>query len=574
MSRSSLGCALVRQARWLAVSSLLACGGELDVLQVCREVGSCPPPSTQLTFAAQVLPSSKSTDGQTALLPQDHARLIFDAQGNNQLVLRNTVLLTGSVSDGSGQKLAGARLVARLESMAVGQNPYLLTSLTAEKPRGAFALRLPVAQEPSTQPYRLWVGFDDAYQASLAPPLLRTLVLTADSEQILSLKPLAELATVQGRVLGALGEGVSGLTVQAIDPEGQIVSSTALTTSGTGTGAGSYQIYIDPVLLRAGTATLRLVVRSTSTDPVLPTLEADLVAPAIGSTSRLDFAVPSYRKPAQFTLPLRGVAAGSLIAGARVRAVVALSDATTMKLGHRAYYVASGDSDGQGLVKLSLVPAPMGGSNLIYQISIASPARSSFASISQQDLPVGATEGLLGAVTLPRRAEVRGQLLNTDGQPMAGAQIIASRLRTDDLPSQAVQFLLPPDVPQVVTGDSGHFVLPLDAGDFDLDIVPISGAQARTSLDNVRVGIQDRDLGQLVLPAVTLGQTIVLGPSGQPVRDAKVRIFQLPNLTERPGLACSAAWPCSRTAKLRAEAITDANGLARYLLPGGSLQER
>ena len=73
-----------------------------------------------------------------------------------------------------------------------------------------------------------------------------------------------------------------------------------------------------------------------------------------------------------------------------------------------------------------------------------------------------------------------------------------------------------------------------------------------------------RELGQ-----VRPGQP-VLSPMGAVVPNTKVRVFQLPETTPRPGFACAPGFPCSRNALLRAEAFTDADGRAQMLLPGGS----
>ena len=274
-----------------------------------------------------------------------------------------------------------------------------------------------------------------------------------------------------------------------------------------------------------------------------------------------------------YQLPIRGSAASAAppVAGARVRMQVMLEDAATIKLGHKAYYSATGDSDAQGTARLLLVPAPIGGSNLPYQVTIASPSQSPYASVAQQELQVGPNDGLLGAVMLPLRAEIRGRMLDVDGAPVVGAQLIGSRINsTTQVTGPVTAQVATADVPLTVTDSSGRFALRLDPGDYDLEVIPLAGTQARTSIDNQRIGTDPVDLGDVMLPSITLGQIELRTASGQAAVDTKVRIFQLPDLSVHAGVACDGIMPCSPTGKLRAEAFTDKNGRAQFLLPGGS----
>ena len=559
-------------AGWLLLS-LPACGGETTSLLACAGERTCPPPSNLLPWAVQILPAQNSVsagDGKNLLLAQDEAHLVFSRDGVANLRLRDTALVSGTVTDASAQPLAGAHITARLASSIAGQNDYNTSAVTSEIPRGAFAVRLPLAAAPTLQPYQFWVGFDDPYLASLSPPLWRSELVTADRELPLRLRSPNDIAVVTGRITNALGEGVGNLSVQAFDDQGRLISSTALSQSGTGTTAGSYRLLIDPALARSGTAAVKIVVRPGTQDPTLPILESGLGLPLPNSQSRVDFAIPSYRKPVIYQLPIRGgQATGYAVAGARVRAQVLLEDASTTKLGVKAYYTATGDSDAQGLVRLTLVPAPIGGSNLLYQVTIVSPSQAPYASVYRQEIQVGPNEGLLGSVVLPNRAEIRGRIVDATGLPVPGVQVLVSRIDTPEPAAGPVAGqVISADVPQAVTDISGSFSLYLDAGDVDLEFVHPSGLQARSSLDNLRITANSRDLGDIALPPVTLGSLDLTSPASAPVSDAKLRIFELPDVEVRAGLSCDGQAPCSRTGKLRAEAFTNKSGRAQFLLPG------
>jgi hypothetical protein len=265
------------------------------------------------------------------------------------------------------------------------------------------------------------------------------------------------------------------------------------------------------------------------------------------------------------------------VAGARVRAVVTLEDAATKALRIRAYYTAQADSDGQGIAALMLVPAMPTGPNLTYQLSVSSPSHLPFASLQGAQLQVGPSLGpgniTLGAIVLPLRAEVRGRLVNGDGTPAAGVTVVASRITGNEVYSSPYSSMLPiADLPQSTTDVDGRFARRVDPGDYDFEFVPLPGTGPRSSLDNVRVTSDDVDLREIQLPGVTQGAVLVLSPAGAPVKSTKVRIFQLPDVSLRPGTSCAADLPCSSTAMLRAEALTDENGVTQLLLPGGNVR--
>lgn len=557
----------------------LGCGADNAGIPVaCTGPEACPPPSTTISWAAQLWPSnSDSNDVQHPLATQEIAQLRFDAGGTAALRYRTPALIQGTVMDAQlpPQPLGRARVLAMLPPVIPGQSSLSFNTLTANQPAGQWSLRLPVPERPSSQPYRFWVGFDDPTQASLYPPVWHDQVILSDAAVPLGTRAATELAIVLGRIANPLGEGVGGLTVQVLDDQDQIVSSTAVSQSTAGVTQGTYQLLVDPTLSADPQANLRVVVRPGTANSALPTLEIAMAPPRAGTSSRVDFAFPSQRTPVAFQLPIRGVAASGAtmpVAGAHVQAQVQLQDQATMKLGVRAIYTATADTDAQGIAKLTMVPAPSGGNNLTYQVAIKSPAITQFAS-SQLAIAIGPNDGLLAAVSLPLRAQLQGRLLDAAGQPVASAQIVAQAIASAN-PSAGVFGTVTTDMggAQTITDQDGHFALHLDPGDYDLDLVPMPGTQPRSSLDNQRIGTADVNVGDILLPHITLGRMLVLTPAGSPVVQTKVRVFQLPDTTPRYGLACEASLPCSRVASLRAEVFTDRNGLAQFLLPDGPPQ--
>jgi hypothetical protein len=544
----------------------------------CTGPDSCPPPSSAIGWAAQLWPSSSDgSDAQHPLAPQEIAQLRFDAGGTAVLQYRSPALSQGIVTNAESvpKVLLRARVLALLPTVIPGQAALTFNTLTANQLPGLWSLRIPVPEHPSSQPYRFWVGFDDAAQASLYPPVWHDQVVATDTMVPLSTRAAADLATVLGRITNPLGEGVGGLTVQVVDSANQIVSSTAVSQTAAGSTLGTYQLFVDPTLSTDSQANLRVVVRPGTASSTLPTLEVAMAPPRAGSATKVDFAFPSQRTPVSFQLPIRGLAASGTtmaVVGAHVQAQVQLQDQATQQLGVRAIYTATADTDAQGIAKLTLVPAPSGGGNLTYQVAITSPTVTPFAS-AQQAVAVGPHEGLLAPVSLPLRAQLLGRLLNAEGQPVASAQVVAQAIATDGQPPSPLGAATTDVVgAQTITDQDGHFALHLDPGDYDLDLVPVPGTQPRSSVDNQRIGTADIDVGDIRLPRITLGRLLVQTPGGAPVVGTKVRVFQLPDTTPRYGLACESTLPCSRVASLRAEAFTDRNGLAQFLLPDSTPQ--
>lgn len=557
--------------------SLSACGGDDAGIPIaCAGDEICPPPSTGIQWAVQITPPTNSadrysTDPHNQLTPQEFVGVTFDGTGTASLQFRPSAQVDGSVLDALGQPIARARVIAQLSAAIAGQNPYSFDTLTSDRPAGSFALRVPTPSRPAEQLYRLWVSFDDAAQLGQYPPHWLDSAVAGDKSLTVKLRPSGELAVVQGRLLNTLGEGVGGMTVQVLDASSRIVSSTTTSVTSSDATSGTYRVLVDPSLSEDTRSPLTVVVKPGPQKTNWPMLRAQLPLPRAGSDTRLDFVVPSFRKPVLFQVPIRGSgpnATNTPVIGAHVVAQVTLEDPATMNLGQRAVYVSTAESDAQGIAKLMLVPAPSGGTNLTYKISVTGPARTPFASVSQQELTVGPSEGLLAALTLPQRAQLRGRLLDAQGEPVASAQVVAQSI-VQDTPTTSPPDMMALDAPppQTTTDADGSFALRLDPGDYDLDFVPVSGTQPRTSLDNQRIQTSDLELGDVRLARITLGKVALTSPGGAPVQQVKVRVFQIADTSPRFGLACVTGLPCSRTAKLRAEAFTDSKGRAQFLLP-------
>jgi hypothetical protein len=572
-----------RWRRWIGLGAVLpflmqlvGCGEDAAALPIaCSGDNYCPPARSSAWWAIQLWPTETGdkvgADPHWLLTPQEGQSLSFDGTGSAQLRFRAAALLSGLVQTADNRALVRARVQATLPSAIPGQNDYRFDTQTAEKVAGTYSLRIPTPAQPDDQLYRFWVGFDDASQASMYPPMWLEHPVTGDLELPIQLRPATQLAVLSGRITNPLGEGVGGMSVQVFDENNQLVSSSAVSLTASGVTGGTYRAVVDPSLAKNPRANLRVVVRPGPTTMGLPSLEAVLAPPMVGTEKIQHFMLPSQRKPVQFMLPVSGLGpsgATQAVTAARVIAQVHLEDATTPS-GVRVLYTTQADTDSQGIAKLMLVPAPSGGGNLTYHITIVSPPRTPYASLSR-DIQIGPSEGLLAAVTLPSRPRLMGRLLSAFGEPVSGGQVVAQPIVKSSGPTSPLDSAPEPTLPQTITDSDGRFVLRLDPGDYDLDMIPQLGTGPRTSLDNQRIGDTDIDLGEVRLPRIALAKMLVVGPTALPAPQVKVRVLELPNTSPRYGLACTADLPCSQVAKVRAEAFTDSKGRVQVLLPDSS----
>lgn len=555
----------------LAALALPACEDEPGLPIACSGSEVCPPPSNSIGWALQVWPASStgSVSSQQTLAPQEVPQLIFDRTGSAEIGLSASVLVQGSVITSANQPLMRAHVLAQLSSAILGQSPYTFDTLSTEQPAGSWQLRLPVPPRPTEQPYRFWVGFDDPTLASQYPPLWDERVIDGAKKDVqLQLPASAKLAVVSGRILDPLNEGVGGLSVQVLDGRGQIVSTTAMSLTSQQGLSGSYKVLVDPALSAEMPPNLKLVVRP-GAQAGLPVLEAPLQALKAGGSQSLELRLPSSRKPQVFYLPVVGLGpSGSLlpVVGARVQAQVVLED-KLLTPGTRAVYTASADTEADGSAKLSLIPVTSPNTNLSYTVTVTSPSRTPYAS-TQQEVLVGLQGGVLAKVELALRAQLTGRLLDADGEPVPLAQVVAQPIARVDSATSGPDAKTSGSTPaQTTTDQDGRFALRLDSGDYDIDFVPQPGTAPRSSLDNQRLTSYDIDLGDVRLPRLALGKLVITGPGGAPLAQAKLRIFQSPDTSPRFGFACQPGLPCSRVAKLRAEAFTDSKGRAQFLLP-------
>jgi len=266
----------------------VGCGEDAAALPIaCSGDNYCPPARSSAWWAIQLWPTETGdkvgADPHWLLTPQEGQPLSFDGTGSAQLRFRAAALLSGLVQTADNRALVRARVQATLPSAIPGQNDYRFDTQTAEKVAGTYSLRIPTPAQPDDQLYRFWVGFDDASQASMYPPMWLEHPVTGDLELPIQLRPATQLAVLSGRITNPLGEGVGGMSVQVFDENNQLVSSSAVSLTASGATGGTYRAVVDPSLAKNPLANLRVVVRPGPTTVGMPSLEAVLFPPVVGT---------------------------------------------------------------------------------------------------------------------------------------------------------------------------------------------------------------------------------------------------------------------------------------------------
>jgi hypothetical protein len=489
-------------------------------------------PSVQL--AAEILPPTGSS-----LVRQEVAEVSFDDTGHTTLRLLASVQLQGTVVDESGAAVI-AQVVVTRPSAIPGRPDVVAQAATDDN--GAFSL----AVLPGDQVLR---AIPQSDSAAKSPPATFP-VTVGGSAGAMRFQILPRDGAVAGRVTDALGAGIGGLTVRVVDhASGELLSSVVQTD-------GAYCAAADP-------GCFRVLLSPDAVDGTALDLVADggalpvkLSRPLAGVdlTGSVDLAEPPLPSALlSFTLPVLGQSPSGTtvpVAGAEVRFTAHPSTATAVTAADFAS-VAFTDADGNAIVPL----LPGSDGNRDYDVTVAPPADAPFAP-GHFPIAVGAQAGVLGAVTLGVRPTVVGRVATPSGAPAAG--VLVSPAPADRLAVAGPGYELA--LPQTATDGTGAFLLRLDSGLYDLDLVPPpSLGLARWSIDGVRVD-GDVSLDAAALPPAVNATVAVVSAAGAPASGVEVRLYA----TDDP--SCLATNRGCHTARLRGDGVAGDDGAVSLLL--------
>jgi len=252
--------------------------------------------------------------------------------------------------------------------------------------------------------------------------------------------------------------------------------------------------------------------------------------------------MPSYPVPTSFVLPLLGTSSGGEevpVAGAEVELITVLAG----ELGVTAVYSATGSSDTEGKVELSLIPGGL--DNRIYLAQVRSSPDSEHASLASQLISVGqgsTNTGYLSGLVLARRVGVSGTLYDANGEPVAGAQVVAqpSVGFAWGLSLEVQDFLDNLQAPSTTSNDHGDFLLWVDpevaenAALYDLQITPSPGTAAPPWTEEAQEvmvtgdeGLTGRQLGRIDLPPASYARGTVKTGEGETIESATLWVLEI-----------------------------------------------
>jgi hypothetical protein len=516
------------------------CGGD----QACV-VGTClPRAAPPTTWDIEVMPKSDSTAGFTELMNQAGPADAFD------LAATPKVTVTGTLSfDAAAATLTAAHIVLKAPATIPGR-PDLqyetdLSPVTAKMPTPTFTLSVPEKLLGRTGSLIvLPTTPDDVTHAPAS--------FTKTIEATLPLMVSSKTLTVRGRLLSALGDPLSGMVARAFRGS-SLVSNVVKTDTTVDSGAFTLMVPPDDGAAAATAQPLAVELEPATSDTPQPHFWAKPFA----LTTNVDLGdvhLPAFSQPNVFRFPFRGDSSdGPAVIGAIVRARTLLGDDMT----GTTDFLGDGVTDANGQASLSLFPGSTAALRL-YDVAVVPPPNSFYATTCLEQLPLS-VGGLLPAVVLARRPVVEGTVLGSDGSPIAGVVILATRTAGEHL-TACDEFASPPQV-TVTTASDGTFLLCLDAGTYTLDFDPPGGSPS-PRLTQTGVVVSSSGSSVVQLPAAAVVEGTLRDAAGQPLPLAGVRFYR-PACA--PPMTCAGAPPI-----LEAQARADAAGHYRAVIPTGA----
>jgi hypothetical protein len=346
--------------------------------------------------------------------------------------------------------------------------------------------------------------------------------------------------TPHGLVLDSLMLPKLGYTARAYQ-SGTLVSSAGLTKDD-----GTYVMFVPTAV--TGALSIQLAPTS-SNDPWFTFDDITLGAPNVdlGTVTLPAFQPPEpdMVAPVVFTVQAED-APSTPVAGALVRAVTTMTSVSTNPGTTRFWREVT--TDASGVAPAYLVP----GANRMprmYDVSVVPPPGSLYASTCKRQQQV-LNGGETATISVPRRPILSGTVSSAAGTKLEGVSVVASRA-----PAQVCS-ASGPSTFTTTTNKLGAFMLPVDAGTYQLDYDPPAGSAApRLTEFEVAVDIDVLRAVQLARPGLIDGT--VTDADGTPLQNATVRIF---------APRCAVAAGCTMAPLLRAETFSDEHGRFRAIV--------
>jgi hypothetical protein len=535
----------------VAITALLLGGcGASDSARQQVPSSTCMAPTCPVAVGPWAMQVTPPSDVQTIYADADLPEVMFDQNGEFQVMLQPLVHIHGVVYIGSasGQKLMNGTVLATRPSRIAGQPDRSYQALIDSSGRYALAVSTSLPGET----YTLRIVADPK---QFAP---QTFQVVADGDTMFDpvLDDPASVINVFGSIKDQMGKGVPGMQVQAVD----VVTQTPVSTIDQTDGTGAYSIYLSSTVLRlSGKIQVVASPMAGVTQPILSSQEFPISAQTMAVPASM--VAPAMLLPQSFRYPVIGVSSG----GAEVPVVNASCRFTATVVSNggsvaNATVVVEAQTDSEGAVTVELVPM------LTYQVQISPPPNSDFMS-TMKSINVGAAGGVGETQTLALRPKLQARLLDLMGQPVASVTVEPGPSKVSDA-SDATSLAQVNKLGTASTDASGRFVLRIDPDTYDVALVPSAGQLLpRRWLPRTQV-TGDTDLGDVLLSRGTVARAVVVDPGGNPVLGASVQIYGI----DRNNMNCTGpkADSCLAPPRLEAAGTTDGTGALPMLLPAAN----
>ncbi len=487
--------------------------------QVCFANECRSPASALASVMVEVVPPTNSTYApmQAQLDLKSSAVAELDLAAPERLM--GTVVQDADADAGiASSYVAGATIALQDALPLIPGRPFSATIET--DPSGAFSAHVPAAQ----------------YAATITPPAplppASAALPPGDNQKLqLHLPPASALARVTG-TLRIAGQPLAGARLTPVAQDGSAEGATVSSGSD-----GRFTLVLPPApveyFLRVGDAADGGVSAASGPMPSFADDAFGLRSAAQASTTG-DVDLP--------TLPAPATLSGSVVDGtgaplAGVRVIATSLDQTSWTLTRTTV------SDGAGHFALALREGR-------YAVEAAPSTDSGQPALSGElELSVTSTAAPI-TLMCPARLRATGKVLTSDGKPIAGATVTATR-QPDKLIGSRPALASPTDT-------SGAFTIVGDPGSYRVEVVPApgSGQPRQAALVQLSPGATALDPIQMAPPLTAVGT--VRGPPAaggalQPVSGATVSIYAI--TSDAAGAA------------LLGTDVSDANGRYSIVLP-------
>jgi hypothetical protein len=545
--------------------------------QACSAAGHCEPGAALPSgvYGIELLPAVNTSAGPV----RDELSEVTLGGGDVTLGFQAPVVLTGRVLDlkAAQRSISAAVTVTRTSRIGLPEATYSVEA-TADKGAGesAFSLRLPptttasdeACVEPASDCYELRAV---PSELNLFPPLVERFALQSDTQRDFVLTGDADLVRVHGYIRDAALNAVGGLEVRIVDGDGRTLSS-VVTTRVDSDSVGEFQLLM-PSTSPAGTIWLQ--VSESQGNPSVPRF-LFAVDGSGGDMELGDVVLLDFQAPVTVTYRVKGAATNGqneAIEGVLVRftsyltAVFPLATPSQCPGDTCAVYTRQASTNAAGEVTLTLIPPGPGG----YEVDILPGPNSPYSARHMGGVEV-AQAGVGADFMLERKLEIRGTVVDWQGQPVGGATVAATPREVSvaaDVGGGAspavmktADLALEESPSAMQTDAAGQFLLMLEPGvKYDFVVTPSSSSPDPVS---TIIGQEFQAAGtiDIQLPEAALLAGTVAAWDGSDTAGALVRIYEV--------VYDGVEQDATKTAWLRGEAVATAGGAFKVLLPSGA----